>query len=268
MSKAKKHITELFPAYLDGVLSDKEKVTVESHLKECESCSKELEQLTALFGAINSEKEQKPSPRLQINFLEDLEKEKILAKTTISNSEDSSAVKQPWVINFMKIAASILLLFGAFALGKYQQEEKFNQDIALLETESLEMTQTAMLSLMDNQSARKRIQGVNFITEFENPDEAIINALTDRMLLDPNTNVRLSAVDALARFAKSETVKSAFINALATEKNPSVQIAIIENLVRIQETKASAAMKKLMEQEDTQPFVKKELNRVLSEIKS
>ena len=267
MSKDKEHVTELLPVYLDGFLRDKEKATIESHLKECKSCSKELEQLTALFGAINSEKEQKPSPRLQINFLEDLEKEKNLDKTIFIN-EDASPLKQPWVMNFMKTAAGILLLFGAFVLGKYQQEEKFNQDIALLETESLEMTQTAMLSLMDNQSARKRIEGVNFITEFENPDEAIINALTDRMLLDPNTNVRLSAVDALARFAKSETVKSAFIDALATEKNPSVQIAIIENLVRIQETKASGAMKKLMEQEDTQPFVKEELNRVLSEIKS
>ena len=268
MSNNKEHVTELLPAYLDGIMSDKEKSDIESHLKECESCSKELEQLTALFNAIDSEKEQQPSPRLRIDFLKTLEKEKRLANDTISLNTQADTVKHNLAMDFMKIAAGILLLFGSFALGKYQQEEKFHQDIALLETESLEMTQTAMLSLMDNQSAHKRIQGVSFITEFENPDEAIITALADRMLLDPNTNVRLSAVDALARFAKSKTVKSAFIDALATEKNPSVQIAIIENLVRIQETKASGAMKKLMEQEDTQPFVKEELNRILSEIKS
>lgn len=264
MKKDNNHIAALLPAYLDGVLGEKEKAHVASHLKDCQACSEELERFQSLFGAIEKEVEMRPSDTIRNNFFEALEKEKLAEDKVISINTSATSAKNQWPTNFLKIAASIALLFGAFFMGKYQQ--KFNGDMASLETETLEIKQTAMLSLIESQSANKRIQGVNFIEEFNNPDESIINALTNRMLSDQNTNVRLSAVDALSRFAKSETVKSAFIEALATEKNPSVQIAIIENLVRIQEKKSIKPMKKLLKQEDTQPFVKEEIERVLPQI--
>ena len=64
----------------------------------------------------------------------------------------------------------------------------------------------------------------------------------------------------------SETVKTAFIEALGTEKNPSIQIAIIQALVSIQEKKAIGPMQKLLEREDTQPFIKDEIKLGLPKI--
>ena len=123
-----------------------------------------------------------------------------------------------------------------------------------------------MLSLMENQSASRRIQGVNLIEEFTIPDEAIITALANRMLFDNNTNVRLSAVEALGKFTQSDTVKKTFITALETEKDPSIQITIIHTLVTIQEKKAIAPMQRLLEQEETQPFVKQQIKSLLPSI--
>lgn len=264
MKKDNNHIVALIPAYLENQLSVREKTSVDAHLNSCQACAKELSRFESLFQSFEEEPVSMPTHKLRANFLEALEKEKTAQDKVVhlNNSE----INTRWTRPFLKVAASIALLFGAFLLGSYQQKQKSNKDIAALKTESIQMKQTAMLSLIDNQSARKRIQGVNFIDQFKNPDGSIINALTERMLIDPNTNVRLTAVDALSRFAHSEAVTSAFIKALATEKNPSVQIAIIENLVRIQERKATVPMRKLMEQEETQPFVKEEINRVLSEI--
>ena len=264
MKKDENHIVALIPAYLDDELSAKKRASVDEHLITCQACTGELSRFKNLFQAFKEEAVIQPSDKLRDNFLEALEKEKRAQVNVVSINESKKG--SSWTSSFLRIAAGIALLVGAFVLGSYQQKQKSDRDIALLETESLTMKQTAMLSLMDNQSARKRIQGVNFINQFESPDESIIKALTDRMLFDQNTNVRLTAVDALSRFSRSETVTSAFIEALATEKNPSVQIAIIENLVRIQESKATVPMRKLMEREDTQPFVKEEINRVLSEI--
>lgn len=266
MKKENEHIITLFPAYLDNVLGDKEKAKVVAHLKICPACSEELEGFQSLFHAINQEDDLNPSDKLRNNFLRALEQEKNSVDKVVSLNNSEVKAKNRGINTFLKIAASIALLVGSFLMGSYQQKQRSKKDIAVLETESLEMKQTAMLSLIDNQSARKRIQGVNFITEFDNPDESIINALAERMLLDQNTNVRLSAVDALSNFAKSEAVTSAFIKALATEKNPSVQIALIGKLVRIHEKRAAAPMKELLEQEDTQPFVKEEINSVLSQI--
>lgn len=151
-------------------------------------------------------------------------------------------------------------------MGKYQQEEKSGKEIALLTNESMQVKQMAMLSLMENKSASKRIQGVNYIDEFSKPDEAIVMALADRMLYDENINVRRTAVEVLGGFTASETVKNSYIKALKIEKDPGIQIAIIQILGQLREKKAIAPMKYLLEQEDTQPYVKKQLESTLPQI--
>jgi len=261
-----KHVTDSLTDYLDGLLNQEESAAIASHLKECSTCKQELAQLKELFGAFEQEDVLAPSKRVREHFLEALKSEQTTKVATTLENNINVLPKKSGVRILLKIAAGIALLFGAFMLGRNQNERQANQSLATQEYKMLEMQQTAMISLMGNQSPSKRIQGVNLITKFKNPDEEIINALVNRLFLDKNMNVRLTAVEALSMFAKSETVKLAFIKALATEKDPSIQIAIIQNLVRIQAQNAAEPMKYLLEQEDTQPFVKEEINRVLGEI--
>ena len=260
------HIADLIPEYLDNALSNFQKKEVEAHIKECEACKKELEELKILYGAFKKEKEVTPSARVRDNFYALLEDEKRNEHKLVALNPKAEPSKNPWVINTLKTAASIALLVGAFLFGKYQQETASNKEIALLMDERLEIKQMTMLSLMENKSASKRIQGVNYIEEFSDPDEDIVKALADRMRYDENSNVRLTAVDALRKFTASETVKNAFIAALKTEKDPSIQITIIQALVKIQERKAILPMKELLEREDTQPFVKEQIKSLLPSI--
>lgn len=261
-----KHVTNSLMDYLDGILDQEEHAQIASHLKECSTCKQELEQLKELYGAFEQEPVLRPSNRVKENFLEALKIEQADAIATTFQNDTPSIWRKSGLGVFLKIAAGIALLIGAFTLGRTLNLKQEDQSFAAQENKILEIQQTAMISLIGNQSPSKRIQGVNLISKFENPDEEIINALINRLLLDENMNVRLTAVEALSMFAKSETVKSAFIKVLATEKDPSVQIAIIQNLVRIQAQNAAEPMKRLLEQEDTQPFVKEEIKRVLAEI--
>lgn len=257
-----KHVSSQLPEYLDGVLSSKDNQLVENHLLGCESCSNELEELKALFTAFEEEHVPVPTDQLSTKFDRALEQEK-LSQSKVVPLENR---KTSWTSNLLKIAASIALLVASFQTGRILQMEKSNKDVAILLEESLQVKQTAMLSLMENQSASKRIQGVNYIEEFPNPDEAIVLALANRLLKDDNDNVRLNAFEALSGFSSSEVVKSVFIEALEKEKNPNIQIGIIKALSKIQEKKAVAPMQKLLEQEDTQPFVKNEIKMALPKI--
>lgn len=257
------HITDLLPEYLDNTLGNLQKKNVEAHIKECGACKKELEELRILFGAFKKEKEIAPSEALKNNFYELLEREKQTSPKVVQMDSVKRASNNRWASNALKVAASVVLLVSGFLLGKYQQGQESNKEIALLAAESLEIKQTAMLSLMENKSASKRIQGVNYIEEFTDPDKAIVNALTDRMLYDGNTNVRLTAVEALGKFTASEAVKKSFIEALGTEKDPGIQIIIIQTLVSIQERKAVVPMQQLLELDDTQPFVKEHIESLL-----
>ncbi|PCJ98975.1 MAG: hypothetical protein COA50_01520 [Flavobacteriaceae bacterium] len=262
----KKHFTDLLPDYLDGLLDDIQKKQVETHLKKCAACTKELESLIVLFNSFDAEKELEPSDALKSNFYEALEQEKQEHSKVIALNSKIQSGKNPWMPNLLKIAASVALLICSFMLGKKQQEQKATTEIAALIDESLHIKQTAMLSLMENKSASRRIQGVNFIEEFTNPDETIVAALADRMLYDENTNVRLTAAEALLGFTASETVISAYISALKTEKDPGIQIAVIQILVQIQEKKAVAPLQNLLLKDDTQPFVKKHIESLLPSI--
>ncbi len=255
------HISDIIADYLDDLLDPVQHHEAEEHLRSCQSCSAELEETRELLKAFKEEKSAIPSTRLKNRFYQMLEEEK-------QNSSDFIHIdrKNSWVPGLLKIAAGIALLAGAFTLGKFQEQKQSNLAIAALENESLEIKETAMLSLMENQSASRRIQGVNYIEEFAEPDEAIIVALADRMLHDDNKNVRLSAVEALGNFTSSETVKTAFISALETENDPSIQITIIHTLVAIQEKKAIPPMQKLLQQQETQPFVKQQIKSLIPNI--
>lgn len=264
MMASHEKIKSLLPLYLEGALDSEELNILEEHLKDCVTCNKELEEYKILSKAFEQEALIKPSKNLEIEFLKTLEEEKDQQTGVIQlNKRNTDTVGFK---TLLRVAAGIALLVGGFMLGKMQEAKKADMELALLQTETLKIKETAMLSLMDNQSASKRIQGVNYIEDFTQPDEDILKALTDRMLYDENTNVRMAAVEALSNYTTSQLVKVAFVNALEKEKNPSVQIAIIKNLVRIQEKMATKPMKKLLDQEDTQPFIKEEIKRGLPQI--
>jgi hypothetical protein len=255
------HMTEILPDYVDGLLGSAQRNVVEKHLKECASCKKDLEELQVLLTTFKEEKEIIPTDRIRSEFLAFLEQEKKRGTDIIS-----LARRHHGASGFLKIAAGLALLIGSFFLGRFQQKQESNQAIAVLENRNLAIKEMAILSLIESQSASRRIQGVNYIEEFTHPDEEIVKALTSRMLYDENTIVRLRAVEALGRFTSSEIVKNAFITALRTEKDPSIQISIIHALAGIQEKKAILPMQQLLDQEETQPFVKQQIRSLLPDI--
>ena len=255
----KNHVFDQIPDYLDGNLNKSEERAFETHINSCGECQKEMDEMKTFFNAFE-EDIATPSDRLKSKFESALEQEKLNQGKVVQLETKPSS---NWTGNVLKIAARIALLVAAFQMGSIFQQRKVNEDIAQLQDETNQMKQTAMLSLMENQSASKRIQGVNYIDEFEQPDKAIIQALSNRLLYDDNDNVRMTAFEALAKFTSSEMVKTTFIEALEQEKNPSIQVSIIQALVQIQEKKAAEPMKKLLEKEDTQPFIKEQIKAVL-----
>lgn len=255
------HISDLLPDYLDNNLDKAELQNIERHLKHCEVCRTELAELKALLTVFRDEPLHEPSVSVSDNFYKMLEDEKSRAEKIIPLKTRSKPGKT-WM-ETLKIAACIAVIAGSFLFGKYQGRSAVDNTVSALETKNQDFKQTAMLSLMQNQSASKRIQGVNYIEEFKEPDAAIINALIGRMQHDDNTNVRLAATEALEKLTALENVKQAYIKALETEIDPGLQIKIIRILVKAQEKKAVRTMQRLLEKDGTQPFVKDQIRSLL-----
>lgn len=249
-------------AYLEGQLSAEETDQFKAELKVNTALQKEVAAYQQLFKAMADEPILKPTAKLSNNFDKMLQEEKakavkVVALTNTSNKRSFSV----W-----KIAANIAVLIGAFLMGRYTTQHALQESLVSTQKQVLQYKEATLISLLGNESASKRIQGVQLMQEFDHPDTAIVAALGEKMLSDKNTNVRLSAMEALARFSYSDQVKHFFIKALETEDNPSIQVALINILGELQEKKAIAPLKKLLEKEDTQPFIKEEINTTIPKI--
>lgn len=257
----KQQFSDLLVDYLDGRLDAVEAEKMAKLLEQNPEFRAEFEETKKLLQAFKEEKPAEPSSRLSSGFYQMLEKEMDndgVRKITSASSSNS--------FYFLRIAAGIALLVGAFLLGTLWQSNDFESEIASLQNENLEYRQTAMLSLMENGSASRRIQGVSFAEELKALDPEILEALIRRMTQDDNITVRLSALEALSNFTQSEKVKDALIAALETEQDPGMQIQIIQTLVEIQEKKVVSPMQELLQSEETEPYVKEHIKSLLPNI--
>lgn len=260
------HIEHLIPEYLEGFLSEEQNNEVEQHLDYCQICTKELAEYRIMLNAFEAEPRTLPSKTMQDDFSKLIDEEKRKTDVFFQSNTIKGKTQRTWFPNVLKVAAGIALLVSGYLFGSYQKSIEANNEIAILKEKNMGIRQTAMLSLMENKSASKRIQGVNYMEGFSKPDKDILNALTERMQNDENANVRLAAVNALSSFTTSKTVRMALIETLKTEKNPNIQIAVIHILVKQKDKTAMTPMKQLLHQKDTEPFVKEQIRSLMPSI--
>lgn len=99
--------------------------------------------------------------------------------------------------------------------------------------------------LSNDLSASERIAGATKAYLIKNPDKEIIDVLVKTMDNDPNSNVRLAALDALSKFYKEPYVKNKLVKSLEKQKDPVVQIALIELLTTMKEASIVNELQKI-----------------------
>ena len=245
--------------YIEGNLSKKDANEFITHIESCDSCKMDVKEMRQLLSEMSNSIIEHPSEGLRSNF------EQMLADE--NKSKQAKIVKLQSKTNwksYLRIAASIALIFGAYFFGKYQTNNPKETDLVLNEQKIKD--QKSLLAMIENQSASKRIQAVNNSEKFEKTDTKIIQAIINRMFFDENTNVRLAAAEALSKFASLEMVKSALIKSLETEQSAIVQIELIQILAKIQEKRALEPMKRLLNKKDVPNYLKQELQYNISSL--
>jgi HEAT repeat protein len=246
-----KEIESQFNQYLEKSLSAVANAEIENHLKTCANCQQELAEMKSFLSILKNDKMETPSANLKLNF------EKMLAQE-IKENEPKVVQLQPktdWK-SYLRVAASVLIVLSAFLLGKFQSDN----------ASSIENQTAQVLTLLEDNSASKRILAVTSAEDFTNKDTKIIEALINRLFFDKNTNVRLAAAEALSKFSSEAMVRDALIKSLETDKNTSVQIEVITILSKIQEKRAIKPMEKMLENEETPQYVKQQLQLNLSNL--
>jgi hypothetical protein len=240
----KEKLETLLIDYIDGRLTEGERRDVEQQLKANAETFQMYEQLKEVIQAMQKSVKIEPSMKLRSRFEQMLH-------------EEESQLKRGKVVFFQpafyRVAAAIafVVLGGSIALLLVNQNRQARE---------LAATKEALINMLDNQSsASTRVRGATVAyNDIEKADDEIVNALVNAMNEDPNTNVRLAALEALSKFHSQPHVRKALIASLATQKDPVVQIALIRLMVDMKEKDVTKELEKISTDEETLQAVKDE----------
>jgi hypothetical protein len=104
-------------------------------------------------------------------------------------------------------------------------------EIHALRDEVRSLSRLVTLSLLKQDSASERLRGVSFGREARRGDDRVLQALLDTLRHDPDVNVRLATVDALAPALGQPAVRGQLVREVGAQRSPMVQIALIDMLL-------------------------------------
>ncbi|HMG89334.1 MAG TPA: HEAT repeat domain-containing protein [Chryseolinea sp.] len=237
----KEKLETLLIDYIDGKLNNTERHDVEQLLVADTEAFKTYEQLKVVIHAMQASAKMEPTARLKRGF------EQMLLEEEIALKKGRVVLFQP---SFYRVAAAIafVVLGGAIAYIIARQNQQSKQ---IKET---------LMTMLDNQnSASQRVLGATVAyNDIERADDEIVNALVNAMNEDPNTNVRLAALEALGKFRSQPHVRKALVASLTTQKDPVVQIALIRLMVEMKEKDITNELEKISTDEESIQAVKDE----------
>jgi len=275
-TQAQEHFADL----LDGRLAVEGTAEVRAHLASCPGCQREYSALAQTLAALDALPAAKPGPALRKNFYAMLEEEKHSAA-----SIQAAAVRQQrahrvslwrWILT--PVAGGALAVAAFLAGTRYSPPAagidpattkviaNLQGQIASLQGQVDSVGQLVTVSLLQQRSTSERLQSVLATVDRKNPDQKMISDLIGSLALDPSTNVRLSALDALYPHANQQAVRAGVLATLPREQNPLVQVAMIDFLVAARDREAVPELEKMARNETVDRAVRDAAKRGLAQL--
>ncbi|UII80083.1 HEAT repeat domain-containing protein [Flagellimonas sp. CMM7] len=255
--------------YLSKELDADEVKEFENVLKVSPEYQKRFDALHGTWTDVANMNLPNPSTEMHERFYEMLQTE-----IGNNNSKDKNFFKnlEDWVRSFFleqwkpQLAYSIGLLSIGLLCGHYLNTNKEAGDFMVEQTEVETIREKFVLTLLDQPSVHKRLQAVNESAKMVEVSASVVDALFMTLNNDPNTNVRLAAVESLEGYAEDPEVRLGLVKSITGQESPLIQIALADLMVELQERGAIDPMKQLMKKSTTDKSVKQKLQESISAI--
>lgn len=274
--QARDRFAELLDQRLEGPVSG----DIRTHLASCPACQREFASLRDTLDRLDALPAAKPGPRLRANFYAMLEDEKrSAAAAPVASRRRPAPGARVWRWILSPLAAGGLLVLG-FLAGHYSPQRTApvttpatspadpatQQELADLRKKVDSMTQLVGYSLLQQQPAGERLKGVLAAQNLTHDDDQLITKLISTLALDPSTNVRLSALEALYQHADKDVVRAGVLASLTREQNPLVQVSMIDFLVAAKDREAASTLQEMARSDKVDRSVRDAAKRALVQI--
>jgi hypothetical protein len=246
----KEKLESLIIDYIDNKLNGVDRHTVEQELVTNKEAYKLYEELKEVILVMEKSALLTPSTKLQSNF------EAMLNSEVMASKKGKTVFFSP---SFYRAAAAVALLVIGGGLGFWISKQNDQHQRLVAIEKQMAATKLMMMSMLENQSsASQRMQGVNVALNIAKADDEILKVLVKTMNEDGNSNVRLAALEALSKFSDDPAVRKILIQSLTTQKDPIVQIALIQFLVQMKEKGVVNDLQRIVDDAETMQAVKDE----------
>jgi anti-sigma-K factor RskA len=263
-------ISELLPDYLQGSLRSDEQQSVESHLAQCADCFEEV----AIWKKLSLLPDEQPSSASRARFEAMLQ---AYEAGRSSQPERNSKWRQRasawnvfhWLRASLGAAAwSAAVLASGLYIGVHLAgpKESRSQDLAKMERDLAGMKQLVVLSMLQQQSATARLEGVTWSTHDHQLDPQVLSALLQTLRSDASVDVRLAALDALSRHGRQPQVHKGILDSLQRQQSPLVQVALIDLLLEWRDPDAAQHLDALQQAPNLNPTVRQRLEWARSKL--
>jgi len=274
--QARDRFAELLDQRLEGPVSG----DIRTHLASCPACQREFASLRDTLDRLDALPAAKPGPRLRANFYAMLEDEKRSAAAPVQAATRRRPTPGVWRWILSPVAAGGLLVLG-FLAGHYAPQRTAapattpatattdaatQQELADLRKKVDSMTQLVGYSLLQQQPAGERLKGVLAAQNLTHDDDQLITKLISTLALDPSTNVRLTALEALYQHADKDVVRAGVLASLTREQNPLVQVSMIDFLVAAKDREAAPTLQEMARSDKVDRSVRDAAKRALVQI--
>lgn len=256
--------------YLSHQLSPDEHAALTAHLAGCADCRAALQAAQRAWQSLGQVQAAVPAPGPQVRpaFYAMLAAYKETLEPTPAYS--AKGIGQ-WLRGLQlppaRRLAYGLALLGLGAGGGYwlgnsggNKPAVAEQQLAALAAQVGEMRQVMLLALIENPSATERLRAVGYTKELAGgADARVVEALLSTLDHDPNVNVRLATLEALAPLAQDPAVRLGLVHALAQQESPLVQAALADAMVQLQERRSVAPLRRLLQQANLDESVKSKI---------
>lgn len=242
----------LLAGALAGELTAAERRTLDGHLAVCPRCAAEAESLGALWQGLGRLEAEPPSPFFAARFGRMLERE-IAAESASGARSRFAPLRRPLTAFAAGLAAALAV---GVALG-YALAGRGGaaREVAELRGEVAALHETVAISLLGQSSPSERLQGVAYSRPLAASDPRVVEALLAALARDPNVNVRLAALEALAPATAMPRGRARLVAAVAAQDSPLVQLSAIDLLLENDGAAARRDLEQLLADPDLDPTV-------------
>ena len=252
--------------YLRGTLEEKQRVKFKELLEGNGGFQEQFEELKSVWELMDEVQVPEPSEMMDTAFftvLGDAIEKKQRREASSKNYLDTIL---SWI---MKPQLAYGLLFFVLAGGYFlniRNNPSVATDNAVANSETEQVREKLVLTLLEQNSANKRLEGVSEANKIGKVDEQVINALLRTLNMDPNVNVRLAAIESLTNYVEDPKVRQGLIQSIPNQESPIIQVTLANLMLALEEKKSIEPFKKLLEKPELDTTVKKKIKKTIESI--